>query len=125
MGYYLANRLLEIKQHLGPVLKELKLATRACCPPDSIRIEFVSPRARAHFSPVMISFEDKKKSGLAEASWQKASVQVAGWECRQLRDSDWVSWKWGEISSHEIKGEGEQMFSGCGLSSTITVSCRT
>ncbi len=112
MSRYVAHRLAEVREHLGPVLEELKLKPRVKQDrsKERICIEFVPERSGGHGSPVLISFPNKETTGLEEASWDHAELEVDVMGCRELGQTGWVSWKHLDTVRHPMKGSGEKMF---------------
>lgn len=112
MSRFVANRLAEIRHHLGDRLAEMKLKPRAKndYPKDRFFIEFVPSRSGGDRSPIKIYFANEKESGLREASWEHAELQVDVWARRELGETGWVSWKEVDIATHRLRGTGEKMF---------------
>lgn len=110
MSRYIANRLSEIRKHLGPRLEELKLQARVTKDKDSVYVEFVPKRSGGHRSPVVIAFANQDVTGLEEASWDQAELEVDVWGCRELGETGWVSWKQLNTVRHDMRGRDEKMF---------------
>ena len=112
MSRYVANRLAEVRHHLGDRLAEMKLKPRAKkdYPKDRFFIEFVPSRSGGDSSPIKIYFANEKETGLTEASWEHAELQVDVFARRELGETGWVSWKDIDTATHRIRGTGEKMF---------------
>lgn len=112
MSRYVANRLAEVRHHLGDRLAEMKLKPRAKkdYERDQFFIEFVPSRSGGDSSPIKIYFANEKETGLTEASWEHAELQVDVWARRELGDTGWVSWKNLDTATHRIRGTDEKIF---------------
>ncbi|PDS28014.1 hypothetical protein [Rhizobium phaseoli] len=110
MGSYINARMVEIREQLGPALKELGVRPRTWKGDGCVVVEFLPLKSTGNFSPVAIVFDDKASTGLEEASWAHAHVYVADYRRRDVGDTGWIAIdKTGERRL-AIRHEGQRMF---------------
>lgn len=110
MGSYINPRMVEVREQLGAVLKELGVRPRVLKADGCVVIEFLPVKSTGNFSPVAVVFDDKGATGLEEASWEHAHVYVADYRRRDVGDTGWIAIdKVGERRL-PIRHEGQRMF---------------
>jgi len=99
---YIRNRMIEFRDRMAPLLKELNL--RACTQKNDAGIEvyFVVRDKKADpflsHSSVSLVFEDREETNLKEAAWDRAYLRIEQHAPRPVGDTGWFHHRfWGAV----------------------------
>lgn len=111
---YIRDRMIEFRDRMEPVLKELNLRTRMQTNEAGIEVYFVSRSRKVDpflsHSSVSIIFEDREETGLKEASWERAYLAVEQHEPRSLGDTGWFHRRWWGSVYLDLPADPEEMW---------------
>jgi hypothetical protein len=91
MGLYYKNVMIDVKAHFGSQLEKLGLKMRAREEADGLTLIFVA--GETSFSPLSIHFEGPKETGLDEASWKRAELNIRCFDFHELGNTGWIYWE--------------------------------
>lgn len=111
---YIRNRMVEFRERIGPLLKELNLRSQTQENDGGIEVYFV-PRKKEHdpylsHSTVSIFFDDRETTGLREATWERAWLSVEQHERRPIGDTGWYHRRWWDSEFSKLPTEREEMW---------------
>lgn len=111
---YIRNRMIEFRDRMEPLLKELNLRARTQTNDGGIEVYFVTRNKNVDpllsHSSVSIFFDDRETTGLKEATWASACLSIEQHEPRPIGNTGWVHRRWWESKYLDFPAGSEAMW---------------
>ncbi|MDH6276618.1 hypothetical protein GUK36_29870 [Rhizobium leguminosarum] len=112
---YIRSRMIEFRDRMDPLLKELNLRARTQTNEHGVEVYFVARDRKRDplmsHSSVSILFEDRDSTGLPEAAWTNACLQIEQHEPRALGNTGWAHRRWWESIPVFLPTDPDEMWS--------------